>query len=78
MDAGIGVCGTAPDGCGGTLDCGTCPSGDVCSSNQCCPAGTVWNSQRGECWKTKTSCAPTDQACLCRAAGGQWNGKECV
>jgi hypothetical protein len=29
------TCGTAPDGCGGTLDCGDCPSGKFCSSGHC-------------------------------------------
>ncbi|MFA5067607.1 MAG: hypothetical protein WC466_06165 [Candidatus Izemoplasmatales bacterium] len=28
-------CGSAGDGCGGTLDCGACPSGYACSGNQC-------------------------------------------
>jgi hypothetical protein len=34
-------CGTPSDGCGGTLQCGTCPSGQTCdTSGQCvCPAG---------------------------------------
>jgi hypothetical protein len=31
------TCGTAPDLCGGTLDCGSCPAGQVCTAqNQCC------------------------------------------
>jgi hypothetical protein len=29
-------CGTWPDGCGGTLNCGTCPSGYSCDSNGRC------------------------------------------
>jgi hypothetical protein len=28
-------CGTMPDDCGGTLNCGTCSSGQVCQSNHC-------------------------------------------
>ena len=28
-------CGTWPDGCGGTLDCGTCASGYTCTSGNC-------------------------------------------
>ncbi len=28
-------CGTWDDGCGGTLNCGTCPSGYVCTSGNC-------------------------------------------
>jgi hypothetical protein len=29
-------CGTWPDGCGGTLNCGTCPSGYTCNPNGQC------------------------------------------
>lgn len=36
-------CGTAPDGCGGTLECGGCPEGQVCGGNGyqniCIPSG---------------------------------------
>ncbi len=28
-------CGNPADGCGGTLNCGTCPSGQTCSNNVC-------------------------------------------
>jgi hypothetical protein len=30
------TCGTAPDGCGGTLDCGSCPSGLTCAADHAC------------------------------------------
>jgi hypothetical protein len=42
-------CGTIGDGCGGTLDCGTCASGDSCSLNMCCPAGTSWSTVTQSC-----------------------------
>jgi hypothetical protein len=29
------TCGSAPDGCGGTLNCGTCDFGKFCSNGQC-------------------------------------------
>ena len=29
------VCGAASDGCGGSLQCGTCPGGTSCSAGQC-------------------------------------------
>jgi hypothetical protein len=29
------ICDTAPDGCGGTLECGTCDKGLTCCSGQC-------------------------------------------
>jgi hypothetical protein len=33
-------CGAMPDGCGGTLSCGTCADGQVCASNVCCAPTT--------------------------------------
>jgi hypothetical protein len=46
------VCGSASDGCGGTLACGTCPTGQTCnSSNQCV----------GTC--TPTTCAQLGAVC---------------
>ena len=29
------VCGAASDGCGGSLQCGTCAKGTSCSAGQC-------------------------------------------
>lgn len=33
-DCGSMICGTADDGCGGTISCGSCPSGYTCSADQ--------------------------------------------
>jgi len=52
-------CGSAPDGCGGTLACGTCPSGQVCSTG-------------GKC--AGTSCTPTTCAALAVECGSWANG----
>ncbi len=39
---GTAVCGTKPNGCGGTLSCGTCASGQTCNaSNQCVTTTTT-------------------------------------
>jgi hypothetical protein len=35
------TCGSASDGCGGTLNCGTCASGDVCTNHNCYLANCV-------------------------------------
>lgn len=45
------TCGTIPDGCGDTLNCGACQFGDACNANACqpinecagnpCPSGTT-------------------------------------
>ncbi len=46
-------CGSFPDGCGGTLDCGTCPGGQICVNNGCFIAG---NSET--CTESTTSACP--------------------
>ncbi len=68
------VCGTASDGCGGTLSCGTCPTGQTCNaSNQCvttctpstCASlGAVCGTASDGCGGT-LSCGtcPTGQTC---------------
>ncbi|HEX9296626.1 MAG TPA: hypothetical protein VF881_12350, partial [Polyangiaceae bacterium] len=38
-------CGSVSDGCGGTLNCGTCPSGQTCSASNQCVTSSVWSSQ---------------------------------
>jgi hypothetical protein len=35
------ACGTLADGCGGTLNCGSCPSGEVCTNNNWTSPGSV-------------------------------------
>jgi hypothetical protein len=48
-----GQCGTiaASDGCGGDtpVTCSSCPSGEVCSDNHCCPSGYGWSPSDDEC-----------------------------
>jgi hypothetical protein len=49
------TCGQVADGCGGTLTCGTCAAGNVCSANACvcapqsCPVNTQWNPTLCRC-----------------------------
>ena len=58
--AGGRFCGTVGDGCGGTLACGDCPTGQVCGAN-------VPNL----CAPNPASCMPI----TCNTAGGQYCGK---
>jgi hypothetical protein len=52
------ACGTAPDGCGGTLACGTCAACQICGSgNTCVTAADGSPCPGGVC------CAGTCQAC---------------
>jgi hypothetical protein len=77
-------CGTAPDGCGGTLNCGVCGgTTPICVNNVCtacsqsnpCPVGQVCCG--GECFTgvccAAGDCAPSGDMCasnLCRCGGG--------
>jgi hypothetical protein len=45
-------CGSVPDGCGGTDNCGSCGANQVCSSNMCCTTGYVWNANLNTCSKS--------------------------
>jgi hypothetical protein len=42
-------CGSIGDGCGGTLSCGTCATGNSCSLNMCCHNGTSWSTVTNSC-----------------------------
>src|SRR5213083_825867 len=41
-------CGTASDGCSGTIDCGTCPTGDICTAGTCCTPNCLPNNNCGD------------------------------
>jgi len=62
-------CGSAPDGCGGTLACGTCPTGTVCSTGGKCASTSC----------TKTTCAALAVECGSWAdgCGGILNCGDC-
>ena len=53
------TCGVASDGCGGTLSCGACPSGQVCNSNNCYPA----NCQPSTCQQVGSNCGCSGDGC---------------
>jgi len=58
-------CGTAGDGCGGTLDCGACKAGKICTNGACVVSETVPNNQ---------VCLPKEvSGCkICNMAGTDW------
>ncbi|MFZ5446836.1 MAG: Ig-like domain-containing protein, partial [Myxococcota bacterium] len=62
------TCGSVPDGCGGTLDCGSCPSG-VCSQNRCvsCVAATC-ASLGANCGSASDGCGGTLSCGTCGTA----------
>ena len=66
------ACGTIGDGCGGTLSCGTCATGQACNaSHQCVCAPTTCAAQGAVCGTISDGCGntlscgtcPTGQTC---------------
>src|SRR5262249_13994817 len=52
-------CGTAPDGCGGTLNCGSCGQGLTCCSGVC----TDLRSDPDHCGQCNSECEAPDVQC---------------
>lgn len=61
VELGLG-CGRGLDGCGGTLDCGTCPDGETCGAGgpNLCGVGTC---VRKTCFDLGASCGPISDGC---------------
>jgi len=57
----LGLCGSISNGCGGTLDCGTCGAGLSCSNSHCCAAGDVYDASLNVC--EPQSCPPGTSYC---------------
>jgi hypothetical protein len=55
-----GTCGSVPNGCGGTVNCGTCGTGLSCMNSMCCPPGYINDSVYG-C--VPSSCPPGTSFC---------------
>jgi peptidoglycan/xylan/chitin deacetylase (PgdA/CDA1 family) len=81
-------CGSISDGCGGTLNCGACPSGQTCSSANVCQVSctpTTCSAQGKNCGSISDGCGGTlncgacasGQTCssanVCQASGGTCN-----
>jgi len=72
-------CGTASDGCGGTLNCGACAAGKICENGACIVSEAVPKNQ---------VCTPKEvSGCrICNMAGTDWindnlkcaNGEMCI
>ncbi|WP_164017773.1 Ig-like domain-containing protein [Pyxidicoccus trucidator] len=61
-------CGTIPDGCGGTLSCGTCGAGQACSaSNVCVCVPTTCAAQNRTCGAMSDGCGGTLDCGTCGA-----------
>ncbi|AKJ03807.1 trypsin domain protein [Archangium gephyra] len=73
------VCGSISDGCGGTLNCGTCPGGQICSASNTCEVcvPTTCESQGRVCGSTSDGCGGTLECGTC-ADGMSCLGGACI
>jgi hypothetical protein len=69
----IQSCGAISDGCGGTVKCGACPSGQTCSGAVCCPTGTSYSNVYNTC--VPSSC-PVGTS-FCYETGGCATDSQC-
>jgi hypothetical protein len=58
------ACGTASNGCGGTVSCGTCGEGTTCTSGQCQSCNLPYCGDI-PCGYSETVCGETIQSCAC-------------
>ena len=56
-------CGIEGDGCGNTIDCGTCPDGQGCGLEQAFQCAVIPVSNNNECPARITSCASVSARC---------------
>ncbi|MBW2462431.1 MAG: putative metal-binding motif-containing protein [Deltaproteobacteria bacterium] len=83
-------CGTQPDGCGGTVNCGSCSGLDVCMAGMCtcvprtsCTGGANCGTQSDGCSGTLNcgSCSGLDQCmagmCVCVPRTSCTGGRDC-
>ncbi|WPB82345.1 Ig-like domain-containing protein [Archangium violaceum] len=61
------VCGSISDGCGGTLECGACPGGQICSASNTCEVcvPTTCESQGRVCGSSSDGCGGTLECGTC-------------
>jgi len=71
-------CGTVSDGCGGTLNCGTCTSGYVCESGVCMPTNLICGDSSCDGSETCSTCPQDCGVCpvLPDCGDGSCNGTE--
>ncbi len=74
------TCGTAEDGCGGTLECGTCTgTGERCVSGQCvCTPDNAAACTGLECGIATNNCDQTVSCGTCTVAGESCVNGQCV
>ena len=56
-------CGSGSNGCGGTVSCGTCPSGSGCSNNVCVPIDAGSSCVPQTCAQLGAQCGVIDNGC---------------
>ena len=71
------TCGTASDGCGNTLTCGTCSSGQTCTNNKCVCAPTTCAALGDNCGTVSDGCGNTLNCGNC-SSGQTCTANKCV
>ena len=69
-------CGSPSDGCGGTLDCGTCSTG-VCTNNVCTGVCTPGATKTIECDNLDTACKDYHDVVATCTSYGEWINDWC-
>jgi hypothetical protein len=69
------TCGFASNGCGGTINCGSCPAGQVCTGTSCCQPATACPSGQ-TCGIAPDGCGGTINCGSC-PAGQVCSGTSC-
>ncbi|WP_375768928.1 Ig-like domain-containing protein [Archangium gephyra] len=71
------TCGTLADGCGGTLSCGTCATGEICSSVNTCCMPTTCAALGATCGTVSNGCGGTLSCGTC-AEGERCTNNACA
>lgn len=74
LTCAAGACGSMSDNCGGTIDCGTCGSGQTCNANACC-APTTCAALGATCGSISDGCGGTLDCGTC--SSGVCSGNSC-
>ncbi|MBN2498067.1 MAG: hypothetical protein JXR96_25985 [Deltaproteobacteria bacterium] len=79
LSCGAGNCGSMPDGCGGTIDCGGCASGQWCHGHSCedCADAEHCGPDCVDCSADAAGHACVDGACGCTSARDCQSGRNC-
>ncbi|HTU62553.1 MAG TPA: hypothetical protein VMF89_29030, partial [Polyangiales bacterium] len=72
------LCGEPADGCGGSLDCGTCGDGEMCDANECRSCTALSCEELGwQCGSGSDGCSGTVDCGTCSGTAADGGGEQC-